>query len=120
MLKIRDEQMKVFEEASLRNFEDRMVIHFRSNLLEQTKNMSEQDLRELIKMGIDRAELYEVTDEVDVERFLECMVRYGSDFDTDPKTSWAGEILRDESFTGTEKMNQINDYELFVITEDRS
>jgi hypothetical protein len=43
-------------------------------------------------------------------------VRYGSDFDTDPETSWAGKILRDESFTGTENMNQINDYELFVLT----
>ena len=94
-------------------------IHLRSNFLEQTKNLPEHVLREMIRSGINKAETYEVTDEVDVERFLECMVRYGEDFDNDPKTSWAGEILRDEGFNGREKMNRINDYELFVLLGDR-
>lgn len=120
MLVIRKEQMDVFGNYEIRKFEDRMVLHLRSSLPEETKSITERVLREMIHAGIDKAESYQVTDEVDVERFLECVVRYGRVFDTDPKTSWAGEILRDESFTGTEKMNQINDYELFVLIGNRS
>jgi hypothetical protein len=120
MLVMRKEQMDVFGNYEIKKFEDRMVLHLRSSLPEEAETITEEVLRQMIQTGIDKAESYQVTDEVDVERFLECMVRYGSDFDTDPKTSWAGEILRDEGFTGTEKMNQINDYELFVLTEDRS
>jgi hypothetical protein len=119
MLKIREEQMKAFVQAVLLGYEDRMVIHLRSSFPEQTKTLPEHALREMIRTGMNKAEVYEVKDETDVERFLECMVRYGEDFDRDPQTSWAGEILRDEGFNGTEKMNQINDYELFVIAGDR-
>ena len=116
MLVIRKQQMDVFRNYEIKKFEDRMVLHLRSGFPEQTKTIPEQALREMILTGIDKAESYKVTDEVDVERFLECIMRYGSDFDTDPNISWAAEILRDESFTGTEKMNQINNYELFVLT----
>jgi hypothetical protein len=70
----------------------------------------------MIHAGIVKAESYDITDEVDVERFLECMVRFGLDFDNHPQTSWAGQILQDKSLSGTEKMNQIDDYALFVLT----
>jgi hypothetical protein len=119
MLIIRHVQMKVFEEAALRNYEDRMALHLRSNFSEQTKNATEQELREMIKTGISKAESYQVTDEMDVEGFLEFVVRYGPDFETDPQVFWAVQILQDESLTGTEKMNQMDDYELFVLAVNR-
>lgn len=106
--------MKVFEEAALCNYEDRIVLYLRSKFSEQTKNATERELREMIKTGISTAESYQITDETDVERFLEFIVRYGPDFETDPEVFWAIQILQDESLTGTEKMNQMDDYELFV------
>ena len=106
-------------EITIRKFEDRMVLHLRSSLPEETKSITERVLREMIHAGIDKAESYQVTDEVDVERFLQCVVRYGQVLIPIPK-HLAGEILRDERFTGTEKMNQINDYELFVLIGNRS
>ncbi len=108
--------MEVLSKYMVDQFVDDALVRLRTVFPEQTKDMPERELRHLIRTGIDRAESYDITDQVDVERFLECMVLHGSDFDTDSKTSWAGEILLDESFTGTEKMNLINDYELFVLT----
>lgn len=116
MVIIRKEQMEVLSKNMVNQFVDNTLIHLRTIFPDQTQDMTDQQLRDMIQAGINEAESYEITDEVDVERFLECIVRYGRDYDTDPKTSWAGEILRDESLTGMEKMNQINDYELFVLT----
>jgi len=116
VLIIRKEQWDVLSKYMVDQFVDGAVVHLRKAFPEQTKNLTEPVLRGMIRTGIEKAESYDVTDEADVERFLECMVRYGSDFDTDPETSWAGQILYDESLTGTEKMNQIDDYALFVLT----
>lgn len=116
MLIIRKEQWDVLSKYMVDQFVDRALAYLQRAFPEQTKDIPEQELRSIIRAGIDKAESYGITDEVDVERFLECMVRYGSDFDTDPETSWAGQILHDESLTGTEKMNQIDDYALFVLT----
>ena len=38
-----------------------------------------------------------------------------ADFDTNPKLSWAGEILRDKTLDGTQKMDRIDNYALFVL-----
>jgi len=116
MVIIRKEQMEVLSKNMVDQFIDRAGAHLQRTFPEQIKNMAETDLREMIHAGIVKAESYDITDEVDVERFLECMVRFGFDFDNHPQTSWAGQILQDKSLSGTEKMNQIDDYALFVLT----
>ena len=117
MLKIRKEQMETFKNDILRKFEDKMFIHLRSQFPEETKQMEEPELREMIHNGIFHARRYKVTLEPDVCRYLECMVLHGVDFDTNPKTSWAGDILRDKGMSGREKMNRIDDYEMFTLGE---
>jgi hypothetical protein len=119
MLKIRPEQMEEMSEYMLHQFEERMVEHLHSAFPDQTEELKKTDLQAIIRTGVDKAESYDVTDEVDVERYLECIVQYGTEFDTDVGTAWAGEILRTDTITGNEKMNQINDYELFVLTIDK-
>lgn len=117
MLKIRKEQMETFKDDILRKFEDKMFIHLRSQFPEETKQMEEPELREMIHNGIFHARRYKVTLEPDVCRYLECMVLHGVDFDTNPQTSWAGDILRDKRMSGREKMNRIDDYEMFTLGE---
>lgn len=118
MLSIREEQMKELSKYMLRRFEDRMVIYLRSAFQEQTAELTEPDLRALIRVGTVQAGEDDVTDEADVERYLECMVKYGGEFNTNDETSWAGVILDDSDLSGTEKMNKINDHELFVLGGD--
>jgi hypothetical protein len=117
MLKIRKEQMNTFKDHILHNFEDKMFMHLKSQFPDQTQQIEESQLREMIHDGIFRAQKYGVTLEPDICRYLECMVLHGVDFDTNPKTSWAGDILRDKGMSGREKMNRIDDYEMFTLGE---
>lgn len=112
---IRTEQMDVMRESALQQFVDRMIAHLKREFPEQTAKMPEGELRTLIHQSMRTAEKYDVIYEVDIERYLECVMLYGRDFDVNPETSWAAEILRNYELSGFEKMNQINDYELFSI-----
>lgn len=120
MLKIRKTQMDSLSEAMLKQFEDRMVIHLRSACPEQTHDIPEPELRVTIRQGIDSAAQYNITSEVDIRRYLECVVVYGPDFDTNPKTAWAGHILNNKQLSGTEKMNRVDEYALFDFAGKQS
>lgn len=119
MLKIRQAQMDSLSEAMLKQFEDRMVMHLRAACPEQTRGMSEPELRDTIRTGMGSAAKYGITSEVDIRRYLECVVVYGQDFDTNPKTAWAGHILNNKELSGTEKMNRVDEYALFAFARNQ-
>ncbi len=116
MLTIRKKQMDVLSQYLLNQFSYRMELHLTKRYSVQTKEMDDGQLRELIVKGIEEAEKYDVTDENDVKRFLEYLVEYGCDFGHSAETMWADQFLNDEELTGTEKMNKIDNYDLFVLT----
>jgi hypothetical protein len=115
MLRIRKEQMEAFKNDILQKFEDRMSLYLRSQFPEKTQKIQEPELRQMIHAGTFQAQKYKVTLEPDVCRFLECMMVHGVNFDTDPKTAWAGKILRNERMTGRGKMDRIDDYEISML-----
>jgi len=78
--------------------------------------MTGSELRELIEKGVEQAKKYGIKYESDVSRFLEYQVIYGRDFGCNPETMWADQFLSDPALTGSEKINQLDNYELFVIT----
>jgi hypothetical protein len=110
-------QMEALSKYMLEQFENRMVDHLRDILAVQTEDMTTEDLRHLIRQGVDKAEAYKITDELEVETYLECMVQYGVNFDTDTQTSWAGEILRDERFSETDKMQRIDEHRMLELVD---
>lgn len=95
MLIIRKETMEVFEEALLRNFEDEMVQHIKQFTPRHSEIIGEQCVRQVAKMGIERARQYGLTNRGPVRFYIELMFMLGSNFDTDPQYPWAGEILND-------------------------
>jgi len=115
MLVIREEQMSALSQAMLKQFEDRMVVHMSNNFQDETREISEGELRALIQEGIEQAEQYQITLEDDVRRYLEFMVMYGQNFDTSPDTAWAGEILHAKELDGTAKMDLIDERELEMV-----
>ena len=115
MLRIRQEQYEAMSRYMLEQFEDRMVAHLRAHFSEQTNDLTDSDLRSFIQEGIEHAERHGVEREDDVRRYLEAMAIHGRDFDTDRRTEWAGTILADQSLTGQQKMDQMTDYEVFVL-----
>lgn len=113
MLNIRKTQMNALSEYMLGQFESRMVIHLRAHFSEQTKSLSAAELQTIVHRGVGNAARYNVTAEDDVRRYLEYVVMYGVDFDTNPRSAWAQEILRTQELSGGEKMDRIDAYDLF-------
>ena len=81
--------------------------NLRSRFTEQLEAVKEPRLRALIRDGIARAKQYQVDKQRDVRRYLECVVQYGADFDTNRRTRWAGRILRTRGESGRAKMDRI-------------
>lgn len=115
MLTIRSEQMEVLGDYARQLLETRLSGQIRTMFPELLESLSDSELRAFVASGIDRAISYEVVLEEDVRRYLEYAVRYGGDFDRAPATSWAEAILSRTDLEGTEKMNELDDFELFVL-----
>ena len=94
MLTIRTQQMAVFARAETKKFEDRVLIHLEKFFPAQCKALGESKLREMIRYGIKRAAAYGIATEREVYKYVDLMLVFGRDFDTDKRWPWAGEILR--------------------------
>jgi len=94
-LRIRKEQMKVFEEVALRNFEDEMVQHIKQFTPKHSEIIGEKVVQQVVRTGMERAKKYGLTNRGPVRFYIEMMFMFGSDFDTDPQYPWTGEILND-------------------------
>jgi|SRR5436190_8867622 len=94
MLIIRAEQMKVFEQASRRRFEDEMVEHAKAFAPPLCEVIGDEALRVAIRSAIVRAENYGFTNRGPIRLFIEFMFLCGSAFDTDPQYRAVGQFLR--------------------------
>ncbi|MDP3000156.1 MAG: hypothetical protein Q8N47_21915 [Bryobacterales bacterium] len=110
MITLRDAHLDAFQQVSLKQFEDRMVDHLRNDFADRTKDRLEPDLRSLVRDSVAKAKTYGVVAEDDVQRFIDCRMIYGPEFDTAKETHWAGQILRTPSLNGTEKMDYVEKF----------
>ena len=94
MLVIRPEQMKSFEQAALRRFEDEMVAHSKGFSPRLCEVIGDEQLRVAVRSAISRAMAYGFSNRGPIRLFIEMMFLYGSAFDTDPQYPRVGEILR--------------------------
>jgi hypothetical protein len=97
MLKIRKEQMAVFEQEAAQKFEDHMVQHLREFAPSHFKILEEAEIRKIIQYGINRAQSNNLRSERSIKVYIETMFMLGSGFASDPQYPWAAEILNDES-----------------------
>ena len=108
MFVVRKDQMAVLSEYIQREFEDRTAESLRKLYPEKVVAMGDGKLRELIRAGVKKAASYGIQAESDVQRYVELMVKFSPDFDTNAATSWAGEILGLRSIDGPRKMRRLN------------
>jgi hypothetical protein len=111
VLRIRKEQMDALRLEATGRFERRMLRHLRA-LFDRAAAMDETALRAWIGATIAAALRHGMDSERDARRYLESAMILGRDFDSSPRTAWAGEILRAAGLTGTEKMNAIEERRL--------
>jgi hypothetical protein len=110
MLIIRKEQMDVLSNYMLERFVDSASVLLRAAFCDKTKDFTETELRAVIHTGIEKASKYGITIEEDVLRYLEYMLTFGTDFDTNPVTSWARNILRMQNVDSSAKILLLNGY----------
>ena len=96
MLVIRREQLEIFEEWALREYEDRLCTRLLEQYPEETGMLSEERLRMLVQDGVSHSARYGLESERDVALFVDLMLFLGPRFDEDPRLPWASNILNDE------------------------
>jgi hypothetical protein len=96
-MRIRNEQIEILKQVPMRVFEDEMTVHLAEFSPPLFNAIKEDQLRKVIRFGIDRARQYGITFRGPIRLYLELMLLLGSYFDNDPQYPWATEILVDES-----------------------
>lgn len=107
MLIVRNDQMSVFSQYMVRQFESRVLAFIHENHPKFAKENGTPYLHTLVRSGIEKAAGYAINDEDDVRCYIECMIIFGSDFDVNPSFAWAGESLGDQSIAGDEKTRRL-------------
>lgn len=90
--------MDAFEDANLVSFEDYMVQHLNEFAQRHSQILGEDGVRQVIKLGVERAAAYGMTLRRSVRLYIELMFILGGSCDTDPQLPWIGEILGNQEF----------------------
>jgi hypothetical protein len=97
MLTIRKEQYAVLQKAELEKFVDQACGHVRQFFPDQFGVLGETKVRELIHFGAQRSALYGIVAKAEVLKYVDLMILFGQDFDTDERLKWANQILNSEN-----------------------
>ncbi|HEY6345529.1 MAG TPA: hypothetical protein VIY49_28865 [Bryobacteraceae bacterium] len=93
MLTIRPEQLAVFSQLEVRKFEQWMLAHLWRFFPRECRAAGDGQVRKTIRYGIERAGGYGVASKRDVCKYIDLMIVFGKNFDTDPRYPWAAQIL---------------------------
>lgn len=98
MLAIRKEQMDALDACARRRFEERMIMRLKtlagSGLaLGDFTSASDEQIRGVIKLGLEQSKAYGVTVERDAARFIELIALTNSELNTRPALNWARALL---------------------------
>ena len=105
MLDIRPEQVEVFEEVAVRQFDQRAFQHLWQHCPDECARAGEQAIRAMIPPGRERAAAYGLLASADVLRFLSACLVMGPGFEAEPR---AQAILTDPSLAPAAKMDAID------------
>lgn len=115
MFKIGAEQMQAMSRLMAEEFSQQMATHLRELFPEQTAPLDEQVLLTHVRETIARASRYDVVLEGDVQRYLECAVLFGWEFDRAPECAWARSILEDANLKGAAKVDALEHYQATLL-----
>ena len=124
MFVVRQGQLEALGEAVAQSFEDQTDDHLREFAPELVGIAGAEGVRQVVGLGIQRAERYGFICRGPVRFYIELLFVLGCDFDTDPQLPWARTTLTDESisdqFQRAERLHvQVNAY-LDCVTGPRN
>lgn len=97
MFTINNNQIRALDEHAMRAFEQQLVAHAKTFAPRLVQTTSDEGLLLIVQNGISRAKKYGFTNQGPVRFYLELMLMFGSDFDTDPQLPWATEVLKSDT-----------------------
>jgi hypothetical protein len=100
MLTIAPRQADSLRAAVERQFELRLLAHIEQFFTNHWRVIGPEQLRVVVRLGIERAREYRCVSERDVYLYVGTMLYVGSHFDTDQQLPWAGSILHREDTLG--------------------
>lgn len=95
IFQLRDEHVAAMGQVAEENFFDRGAIHLRKTFPDTTAGMSDEELRERVRNGRNRAAPYGLRSEKQVMWFVDSAMILGETFDTGEVHPWARAILID-------------------------
>ncbi len=117
MFTLRKDHLDAFSASRLRSFEQRMAKRLRSRFSGKLAGTSDRELDNLVRLGMTKSSEYGVVGESDVGRYLEYMAEYSPDFDVSPNTPWARPILTSAKETGSQKMDNLDNFTTFELRD---
>lgn len=90
-----------------------MSRHLRESFPMQVGSLSDDELLVRIDSAAQSAECYGLVTEAQVCAYLELEIVHGQDFDMTASTFWAGRVLRNPRLSGDQKVEALENYELF-------
>ena len=94
MLTIRNDQLALFENATLAQLEEDLVAHLRDGFPVDFELAGEPALRESVHLAVRRADAYGLETRGQFCRYMHLAVTFGTHFDRDPLLPWAARTLR--------------------------
>jgi hypothetical protein len=85
--------MRVFADAELRKFEQQMTADLLRRFPARARAAGPEAVAGLVRHGVSRAAAYGIRAKRDVALYLLFCMRFGKDFDVDPRLPWAARIL---------------------------
>jgi len=108
--------MDVFSDFLMSDFIHSTLVRIRKKYPAQTNQKLDDELNQIIRKGISKAESYGIEEHEDTRIYIEYMIFFGEDFDTNPETSWARKVLKIRNLNGHEKINRM--LEEYPLTEE--
>jgi hypothetical protein len=110
MIILRHTQLDNINKPKLLTFITIMITHTRESFPNETKAISDSELKKHIIKSIKKAENYNLTSQQDCCKFINLAVVYGWDFDQEPNNEWMIDILEDEEISSpSERLNRLLD-----------
>jgi hypothetical protein len=114
MLVVRRQQLEAFRRSLTEGLLRRLATDLRRACPIETAAVPGDALRILIEAAMKRAKEFEIVAEADIRRYLPFVFRHGAAFDVQPETAWAVQILRRRDLEPHEKLNALEEYQLFA------
>ena len=103
------------ETIETQKFYHRALTYLREEFPTKTNNIADEVLKKEILDGLVRALNYGLESQEDAMAFVDLEWRFVKNFDTNPETSWAKDVLEDDDFDAKMKIETLRN--AFIMTE---